>query len=103
MTEAAAARKGTDMYNGTDPTRYNRNLKNVPVIISFSADGKMLPLYFRYNGVSYHIDRLVSADTDCPPFYKYECEITRGDTVHKVGLEYNLNSTSWMLDLGRCI
>ncbi len=90
------------MYNGTDPTRYNRNLKNVPVIISFSADGKMIPLYFRYNGVVYRIDRLVSADTDCPPFYKYECEITRGDIVHKVGLEYNLNSTSWMLDLGRC-
>ena len=96
-------RKGAPaMYNGTDPTRYNRNLKNVPVIISFSADGKMIPLYFRYNGVAYRIDRLVSADTDCPPFYKYECEITRGDIVHKVGLEYNLNSTSWMLDLGRC-
>ena len=90
------------MYNGTDPSGYNPGLKKVPVIVSVSADGQMIPLYFSYGGKTFRLDRLTSAQTDCPPYLRYSCELTREDTVHRVELIYNTREHAWLLDLGRC-
>ncbi len=90
------------MYNGTDPTAYNSKLKKVSVIVSIREDGCMLPLYFSYRGKRFHLDRLVSARTDCPPFLHYSCELTRENELHKVELIYNTRDHNWMLDLDHC-
>lgn len=90
------------MYNGTDPTVYNRKLKKISVIVSVKEDGRMLPLYFQYHGQTYRLDRLASSQTDCPPYLHYSCELTRENELHTVELVYNTRDHIWMLDLGKC-
>ncbi len=90
------------MYNGMDPAGYDPRLKRVPVIVSVSDDGRMQPLYFKYLGTTYHIDRLASSFPECPPYLHYSCEMTQGNELHRVELIYNTNDHTWLLDLGKC-
>ncbi len=93
---------GTASYNGTDPVRFNRNLKNVPVIASFSIDGKILPLYFEYEGERFKIANLKKR-AQMASFHNFDCEIMVGELddamVKPVRHTYNTSTTQWFLEL----
>lgn len=72
-----------------NPFAHNPNLILVPVIASFDTLGKIIPLYFRYEGLRLKIDHIKWFNDRTVDVIKFCCEITLQDRVQEVILYYH--------------
>lgn len=77
----------------------NPNIETVPVIVAFSRDGRMKPLYFRYFGMRLKIDNTWRINERDKTWYDYVCEVTLIDRVQVVRLSYDVYTQKWVIHL----
>ena len=76
----------------------NPDLAPVPVIASFDTNGKIIPLYLRYEGLKLKVDHIRWA-SDCMEFVKkFCCEITLQDRVQQVIVYYHKKTDLWTME-----
>ena len=81
-----------------NPFAHNPNLILVPVIASFDTFGKIIPLYFRYEGLRLKIDHIKWFNDRTVDIVKFCCEITLQDRVQEVILYYHKKNGMWTLE-----
>lgn len=81
-----------------NPFAHNPNLILVPVIASFDTFGKIIPLYFRYEGLRLKIDHIKWFNDRTVDIVKFCCEITLQDHVQEVILYYHKKNGMWTLE-----
>lgn len=81
-----------------NPFAHNPNLILVPVIASFDTFGKIIPLYFRYEGLRLKIDHIKQFNDRTVDIVKFCCEITLQDRVQEVILYYHKKNGMWTLE-----
>lgn len=69
----------------------------VPVIATFSKDGKMRPIYFSVEGLRLKIDHIKWQNDSAVWGHQYRCEVTLGDRVEEVDLYYYKTSSVWTM------
>jgi len=69
----------------------------VPVIVSFSKDGGMVPLYFSVNGIRIKVDNICWKNENKTWGSRYRCEITLSDRVETVDLYYYNVERIWTM------
>lgn len=69
----------------------------VPVIATFSKDGKILPLYFSVEGIRLKIDHIKWQNEQNLWGNQYRCEVTLGDRVEEVDLYYYKKNSIWTM------
>ena len=94
--EARRAKEKTAAFK-TDLTEEERNQIPVPVIATFSKDGKMLPIYFSIEGLRLKIDHIKWQNDRAVWGNQYRCEVTLGDRVEEVDLYYYKTSSVWTM------
>lgn len=77
---------------------YNPNVKPVPVIASFNCEGKIIPLYFRYEGLKLKVDNVKWISDRMEYIIKYCCEVTLQDRVQEVILFYFKKRDVWTME-----
>lgn len=77
---------------------YNPNLVVVPVIASFDTQGKIMPIYLRYEGLKLKIDHVKWTDDRMVYVKKFCCEITLQDRVQEVILYYHKKIDVWTME-----
>lgn len=76
------------------------NLKNqiiVPVIASFSNEGKIIPLYFAIEGLRIKIDHIKWESPNKTWGTQFRCEITLHDHVDTIDLYYYDSKRIWTM------
>lgn len=68
----------------------------VPVIVSFSKDGKIMPLYFRYEDYG-SIAVTMKSCIRYVTCYQFLCECEIGDQIQQIYLIYYWNESRWFL------
>ena len=81
-----------------NPFAYNPNIVPVPVIASFDTQGKIIPLYFRYEGLKLKVDHLKWSSDRMEFIIKYCCEITLQDRIQEVTLYYHKKMDMWTME-----
>ena len=69
-------------------TEEEKNQVPVPVIATFSKDGKVKPVYFSIEGIRLKVDHIKWQDERAVWGNQYRCEVTLGDRVEEVDLYY---------------
>ena len=69
----------------------------VPVIASFSTDGKMIPLYFRYEGEKIEVGKVISV-AQYPAWIKFACETVSENLSTDYFLLYNTREQYWLFE-----
>lgn len=88
-------------YNGEqdkpdyDVNLFNRKSHAVPVIASFSADGKMIPLYFAAEGIRIKIQKIIWSREGLVWGSHYRCEICVEERTQEINLQYKKNTNTW--------
>lgn len=72
------------------------NMIPVPVIASFSTEGKIMPLYFRYKECG-SIPVTMKTYIKYITGYKFTCECEIDDRIQEVCLIYYWNESKWFL------
>lgn len=75
----------------------NPSLLPIPVIASFSKEGKMVPIYISVEGIRIKIDNIKSHQIYAVNGDRFKCEITNGRYVQEIELFYHKNSNIWTL------
>lgn len=73
-----------------------KNIK-VPVIASFSTDGKMIPLYFRYEEKKIEVGKVISV-AQSPAWIKFTCETVTENFCINYFLIYNTREHYWLFE-----
>lgn len=74
----------------------NNNMISVPVIASFSTDGKIMPLYFRYAEYG-SIPVTMKSYAKYITCYQFVCECEIDEQLQQVCLVYYWNESKWYL------
>lgn len=82
-------------YLSQRPHEYN---KYVPVIASFSNDGRLKPLYIEVNGESYRIIKVVE-NWNTSQVITYKCQIENYGKIQDINLLYSRQDLTWKLNL----
>lgn len=72
------------------------NMISVPVIASFSTDGKIMPLYFRYKdhgSISVTMKNFIK----CVTYHQFTCESEIDGIIQQICLIYYWNENKWYL------
>ena len=80
-----------------NPLISNDNQIRIPVIATFSKDGKMLPLYFSVEGIRLKVDHIKWQSDKAVWGNQYRCEVTLGDRVEEVDLYYYKTNYIWTM------
>ena len=80
-----------------NPLINNVNQIPVPVIATFSKEGKILPLYFSIEGIRLRIDHIRWQSDKALWGNQYRCEVTLGDRVEEVDLYYYKTNSIWTM------
>ena len=80
-----------------NPFINNPNLVIVPVIASFSTDGKMIPVYFSVEGIKIKIDKVIWAKENLAWGSHYKCGICVCDVAEEIELMYYRSRNMWTL------
>ena len=80
-----------------NPFINNPNLVIVPVIASFSTDGKMIPIYFSVEGIKIKIDKVIWAKESLAWGSHYKCRICVCDVAEEIELMYYRSRNMWTL------
>ena len=80
-----------------NPFIHNDKLVLVPVIASFSTEGKMIPIYFSVEGIKIKIDRIIWAKENLACGYDYKCGICVSDVMEEIELTYHKDRNMWTL------
>lgn len=91
------ALKNKETQKQSDAMKDNSGLIPVPVIASFSSNGKMIPLYFSVEGIKIKIDRIIWAQEGLSMGSHYRCRICTGEIAEEIDLLYYKNSNVWAL------
>ena len=78
---------------------YNHSQK-VPVIASFSADGKIIPLYVQVTSGDERINlsvRVLSFEDHTGIIFEYLCEYEHNNRTKRMNLYYNIKEHTWTL------
>lgn len=70
--------------------------KSVPVIASFSKDGKLYPLYVRIDDMEYKVLSYVKLNKNTSGVH-FECKIEDYGICKTIYLFYSINETAWFL------
>lgn len=80
-----------------NPLISNDNQIRIPVIATFSKDGKMLPLYFSVEGIRLKVDHIKWQSDKAVWGNQYRCEVMLGDRVEEVDLYYYKTNYIWTM------
>lgn len=69
----------------------------VPVIATFSKDGKVVPLYFSVEGIRIKIDNIKWKQKRVD-YMEFRCEIMLSDRVDEVRLKYYFKEQIWIME-----
>lgn len=94
--EALRAKEKTAVPK-TELTKEEKDQITVPVIATFSKDGKMLPIYFSVEGLRLKIDHIKWQNDKAVWGSQYRCEVTLGDRVEEVDLYYYKTRSVWTM------
>lgn len=78
----------------------NPNVIPVPVIATFSKDGKVCPLYFAVEGIRIKVDN-IKWKQEKMTHIEFRCETTLSDRVEEVILKYFYKEQIWTLNKKR--
>lgn len=81
-----------------NPLAANPKWIPVPVIASFDKEGKIRPLYFRYQGLRLKVDNIRYIKEDVTSRTTFVCEITLSDRVEPVVLSYQKFEQMWVIE-----
>lgn len=81
----------------TAPLITNTKMIPVPVIASYTADGKIRPLYFSLEDLQIKIDNVKWQDNRMVSNLKFRCEITLSDRVEEIDLFFFRNECIWTM------
>lgn len=95
--EEALRAKEKTVVPKTELTEEEKNQIPVPVIATFSKDGKMVPIYFSIEGLRLKIDHIKWQNDRAVWGNQYRCEVTLGDRVEEVNLYYYKTSSVWTM------
>lgn len=87
-----------DVTNSKNLYTDNPVVEAVPVIASFDGDGRIVPLYIRYEGLRLKVDHIVWRMEDAFARETFCCEITMSDRVLQVLLHYDKKPGVWTMD-----
>lgn len=76
----------------------NHNIILVPVIASFNAEGKVVPLYFSLEGLRLKIDNIKCIKRNTESILEFICEVTFSDRVKTVLLSYHVHYKVWSVN-----
>ena len=80
-----------------NPLINNAEQVPVPVIATFSKDGKYYPLYFSLEGIRIKIDHVKWASEKALWGSRFRCEVTLSDRVEEVDLYYYKTNNVWTM------
>lgn len=83
-------------HDKINPFITNETIIPVPVIASFTSDGRIKPLYFSVDGIQFKIDNILSQDERVSRIH-FRCDITLSDRVEQVDLYFYKNEYTWTL------
>lgn len=72
------------------------NMISVPVIASFSTEGKIIPLYFRYKDYG-SIPVTIKTYIKYITYYQFKCECEIDNITQEIYLIYYWNENKWFL------
>lgn len=75
----------------------NPDLIPVPVLASFSLDGKMIPVYFAVEGLKIKIDSVVWGKEGLAWGSHYRCRICTSGITDEINLMYFKNQNTWVM------
>lgn len=72
------------------------NIIPIPVIASFNKDGKIKPIYFRFENENYKITKIVTSQTEVSMIY-FDCFYYNpySDLHNKITLIYRIKDHVW--------
>lgn len=78
-----------------NPFINNPDFHVVPVLASFSTEGKMVPIYFSIEGLKIKIERVVWTCDNLAWGSQYRCQIHVNNKVEEIDLLYYKNRNLW--------
>lgn len=95
--EALQKKETENDENEMDGFIGNTNQIPVPVIASYSSNGKIIPIYFSIEDVKVKVYRIKQQSRMYEWGCRFRCEIVINDVVKEVDLYYYKNKSTWTL------